>query len=86
MARFHGLVLCVVLVGLGSPAAACINDNESPTHEREFRSQYGKLAGLLTMDQFAYQYRGRHDLLIGGGLALLAGAFALATTKGRTRA
>jgi len=26
---------------LAGPAAACINDSELKTHEREFRSQYG---------------------------------------------
>jgi hypothetical protein len=33
--------VCVVLAALASPAAACINDIESPSHEREFRSRYG---------------------------------------------
>jgi hypothetical protein len=34
------LFLSVALIGLAQPAFACINDDESPVHEREFRSQY----------------------------------------------
>jgi hypothetical protein len=86
MTRLHGCLLYVVLVGLGSPATACINDNESPIHEREFRSQYAGLVSLPTIEQSAYQHPARHNLLFGGGLVLLIGAFALAATKARTRA
>jgi hypothetical protein len=86
MARLHGMLFGIVLVGLGSSATACINDSESPLHEREFRSQYAGLAGLPTVEQYAYEHAVRHNLLIGGGLVMLTGAFALAVTKARTRA
>jgi hypothetical protein len=57
MARLHGLLLCVVLVGLSGPAVAWLNDNETSTHEREFRSQYGGLASVRAMavDEFLFQ-------------------------------
>src|SRR5947209_2033862 len=34
------LLIGLVIAGLTSPAIACINDIELPSHEREFRSQY----------------------------------------------
>jgi hypothetical protein len=34
-------VACLLLVATAMPVAACINDIESPSHEREFRSRYG---------------------------------------------
>lgn len=34
------LFTLVVLSVAAAPAAACINDSELPTHEREFRSSY----------------------------------------------
>ena len=38
-------IVTVLILGLGlaAPASACLNDRESPTHEREFRSDYGDL-------------------------------------------
>ena len=88
MPRLHYLLFYVVLVGLCSPAVACLNDNETLTHEREFRSQYGGLASLRSMsvDEFAYQHPVSHSVLIGGGSLLLIGAFGLAVKRGRTRA
>ena len=77
------LLLLLALVGLADPADACINDNELPTHEREFRSQYGTMAARPT---------GRPDgpidsrLLVGAGAAMLVGAVALASTHARKRA
>lgn len=87
MPRLHSLLLCVVLVGLCGPAVACLNDNETSTHEREFRSQYGGLASLrsMSMDEFAYRRPVSHSRLIAGGLLLLIGAFGLAAKRTRTR-
>ena len=34
------LLAALFLVGTGRSARACINDRESPGHEREFRSNY----------------------------------------------
>jgi hypothetical protein len=31
---------CFAAAALAGPAAACLNDKELPTHEREFRSNY----------------------------------------------
>ena len=76
------LLACLVLAGLASPAAACINDNELPTHEREFRSQYGGVASRPP-DPSAGPVDSR--LIAAGGVSLLAGAVVVAT-RGRTRA
>ncbi|APW61692.1 hypothetical protein [Paludisphaera borealis] len=86
MKRLSSLLVCFVLVEMGGPAAACMNDNESPTHEREFRSQYGGLAWIPSGDEVAYHYRNRHNLLIAGGAALLGGGFVLAARQVRVRA
>lgn len=87
MTRLRGLLLCLVLVGTGGPALGCLNDEESPTHEQEFRSQYGgRLAWLPSNGEFADHYRDRNDLLLGGGAALLAAAFILAARRPRSRA
>lgn len=86
MARLHGMLLCAVLLGLGGPAAACMNDNESTEHEREFRSQYAGFAGLPSVDRVAYRRSVDHQLLIGAGAVLLIGAFTLAVKRARSGA
>jgi hypothetical protein len=87
MSPLRGLLVCAVLAGLGGRATACINDNESPAHEREFRSQYGgRLAGLPSTNHETYRHPDRHDLLLGGGAFLLIGSFMLATKRVRSRA
>jgi len=74
-----------ILVGLATPAAACINDGELPSHEREFRSNYGEptppkpttvpnLAGITS-----------HPMLLGAGAALLTGAFVVTMNGKRAR-
>ena len=76
-----------VLAGLtaalaAGPAAACINDVELPTHEREFRSQYNRptpppappvAESAAPSDPAAYSPGAGV-----GGLILLAGAATLA--------
>lgn len=86
MARFHGLLVCLALVGLGGTVAACDNDSETSTHEREFRSQYGGLAGLPTIQEFANDYPIHLNLLIGGGVVLLTASLALVAKRVRVRA
>lgn len=86
MTRLRGLLICFLVAAVGGPATACMNDEESPIHEREFRSQYGEWAGLPSGDEIAHHYRGRHELLMGGGAALLAGAAVLAAKRPRSRA
>ena len=76
------LFACLVLVGLASPAMACINDNELPTHEREFRSQYGE---LVSRPHSSSPRPLRHELVLGAGSGLLAGAFVLALVGRRAR-
>ena len=63
----------LLILGLGGPVLACINDNESPSHEREFRSQY------LLVDQPPSASRSgpiNHDALSIAGVVLLMAAFA----------
>lgn len=86
MGRMHVLLTCIVLAGFAGPASACINDNESPTHEREFRSQYGGLASRSPAASSVPAYPVGHKLLAGSGAVLLIGAFAGAATRGRVRA
>ena len=73
------LIVCFAL--LASPAAACINDDELPTHEREFRSQYHELARPSTAPANPFG----SGLLLGTGAALLTGAAAVALFGGRSR-
>ncbi len=86
MGRVHALLTCIALGGFAGPASACINDNESPTHEREFRSQYGRLASLSSAAGSVSTYPLGHKLLAGGGAVLLIGASAVTATRGRARA
>ena len=83
MKRLLGLVFSLGLVGLVAPATACMNDNESPTHEREFRSQYGQFAGLHSTDEPASPRSVGSNVLLGGGAVLLVGAFALVAKRSR---
>ena len=76
---------CLALIGFANPAAACINDVELPSHEREFRSQYlgpASLASTLPSDPNGSPNSG---LLLGVGAALLSGAFVMTLTGGRAR-
>ena len=70
------LLLCLVLAGFARPAVACLNDNELPSHEREFRSQY------LASHDFAPRPPDSdspgHWFLMYGGAVLLAGALTVA--------
>ena len=86
MKRIHELLASVALVGLGGEAGACINDNESSSHEREFRSQYSGIAGTPTLDEFANKYPNGLNLLIGGGAALLTASVVLTVKRARPRA
>lgn len=84
MSRVHLLILGAVLTCSGATATACINDNESPTHEREFRSQYGGLVQIPSQDQ-SLRRPARLDLLMGGGVAMLAGSVVLIAKRSRAR-
>ena len=84
MSRVHVWVLAVVLAGFGGPATACINDNESPSHEREFRSQYGGLVHIPSQEE-SPRRPAPLDLLMGGGVAMLAGSVVLIAKRSRMR-
>ena len=74
---------CLFVALMAAPAAACINDQESPAHEREFRSDYGdapypeKPKGPLNL---------ANSLLFGGGSALLLGALIVPRITRKPRA
>jgi hypothetical protein len=78
------LLACLVLAVLAAPAAACLNDVELPSHEREFRSQYNLSTPPPAPALESTEPIG-NPLLLGGGTVLLIGALGLAATSGRTR-
>lgn len=78
-------MLMLALAGLAGRSDACLNDIELEGHEREFRSQYSQLAEAQAPPQERRLFA-REDLLMGGGAALLAGAFGLAVRRDRARA
>lgn len=85
MGRLFGLLACLALIGPVGPASACINDNELPAHEREFRSQYAGPASPRPVRNYGRARSAGHWLLVGSGAGLLLGAFAVATTRRRAR-
>jgi hypothetical protein len=78
------LLCCLTLLALSSPAVACYNDVELPSHEREFRSQYKQPASTPT-PAAAPSYPNGSSLLLGSGAVLLIGAVGLAGIGTRTR-
>jgi hypothetical protein len=78
------LLACFALAGLAGPVAACINDGELPTHEREFRSQYLRTVDVPPAPPTATDVPS-HLLLLGAGAALLVGAVVLTPAGGRPR-
>ncbi len=79
------LLSCLALAAFVSPAAACINDRELPSHEREFRSQYNRQTPPPTPASSDSTYPSGFPLLIGSGSLLLIGAVSVATTGRRAR-
>lgn len=83
-----GLAL-IVLAGFGAPAAACINDDELPKHEREFRSNYGDPTypepAPVPPEVVDFADFSSHPGLLGFGAMLLTGAFFVAMNDKRTR-
>ncbi len=82
MKRFRGSLLVLALAGLAGRSDACLNDIELEGHEREFRSQYSQLAAAPDAPR-ERRLLDREDLMLGGGAALLVGAFALAARRDR---
>lgn len=88
------IVALIAVATLASPAFACINDRESPQHEREFRSKYRDPAPRPDPSADPAEYpapaaparalilaQRRDSILLGAGGALLAGA--VVVTVGR---
>ena len=75
------LLALLVLAGFAGPAAACINDNELPKYEREFRSQYRGQEGppATPSSGTPYEY-----ILLGTGGALMMGATVIAIRRPRS--
>jgi hypothetical protein len=69
------LLAGVLLLAAAGPAGACINDVELPSHEREFRSQYG---GPVAPPSPEPAGRAGVALLAGAGAVMLVAGFALA--------
>ncbi len=65
------LLVCLALAIFAGPAAACINDAELPTHEREFRSSYKSSPAPTPASTMP-------SLMGWAGAALLVGAAAVA--------
>jgi hypothetical protein len=78
----HRVVTFLAALGLGTGAMACINDNESPQHEREFRSDY-RLAETPPGKPPTAPPDNRY--LAAGGLMVLTSAFAVALSRRQSR-
>ena len=79
----RGLIAGICVVLSAGPVAACLNDSELPSHEREFRAQYRD--GPVTVP--SPQSSGEvflHTALYSSGAVLLVGAVGLAVTRRRT--
>jgi hypothetical protein len=77
------LLLCLALVLSAAPAAACINDGELPSHEREFRSQYNNGPVVMVPKARSGWAVGGYSALLGGGAMLAVGATVLAVRGAR---
>ncbi|MCA9065429.1 MAG: hypothetical protein KDA96_20315 [Planctomycetaceae bacterium] len=78
------LLAAAVAVGVSPICLACINDNELPQHEREFRSQY--LDSRLTEAQSPVNnHDARHIAMTGTGVGLLVVGLAFAWRKKAVR-
>jgi hypothetical protein len=75
------LLVFLAALGICCCATACINDNESPQHEREFRSQYLVSRSPLRVPASRINER----LYVTAGSALLVGAFAVALSRPKER-
>lgn len=80
----RALIACLAVTAAAGPAAACLNDAELPSHEREFRSQYNEVVRNLTPQSPAQAFV--HTALYSSGAVLLVGAVGLAVTRRRTGA
>jgi hypothetical protein len=78
------LLVCLALLSFADRAVACINDNELPSHEREFRSEY-LVAAAPARAPSGSQSRPRTEMVMASGAAMLASAVVLAWVGSRPR-
>ena len=76
------LLACLVLAAGAGPVAACINDIELPTHEREFRSQYRAPDAPATVSPEPDGRPGT-GLLVGAGVVFLVAGTVVAVAGRR---
>jgi hypothetical protein len=75
------LLVCLALALFAAgPVAACINDSELPSHEREFRSQYRSTSPYVPPVQTP---SGKVPLMFLGGGVLLTGALTATVIRRR---
>jgi len=77
----RGLIAGLIVAAAAGPAAACLNDVELPSHEREFRSQYRGDAPAPPSPSPGQAVV--HTALYSSGAVLLVGAVGLAVTRRR---
>jgi hypothetical protein len=77
---------CLIVALAAGPVAACLNDVELPSHEREFRSQYRDPTAPPPSASPEPAGRPGTRLLIGAGVVLLttASVFTLAGRRARS--
>jgi hypothetical protein len=79
-------IACVLILAACSTASACINDEESPSREREFRSTYLRARSMLVGTPSG-ESGGRfidEKWLQAGGAAMLVGALAFSARRQRS--
>jgi hypothetical protein len=80
------VLACLLLAGYSHGAAlGCINDNESPQHEREFRSQYLAPIVARTTPKADPDRTNRFSVATLGGAVLLGGALVVAWNASQPR-
>jgi hypothetical protein len=79
------LLACLVVIGFAATAGVCINDEESPKHEREFRSQYQDEAGVASTLSGALASSPISAPLIAVGAAFLSAAAVMSLNRSRPR-
>lgn len=81
----RGLIAGLTVALAANPAAACLNDSELPSHEREFRSQYRNGYSPFSAPRSPTEAF-FHTALYSGGAVLLVGAVGMVVTRRRAEA
>lgn len=77
----RGLIAGLTVALAAAPAAACLNDSELPSHEREFRAQYRGSAEPIAPKSAGETFL--HTALYSSGAVLIVGAVGLVVTRRR---